>query len=304
MEKNSLIFTVNQHLKKENIDVGCYVSDKVNFHSHEFIELVYFDTDNVVHRVENEYFIVNKGDLFLLDVGVSHTFYAKDQSNPEVRVYNCLFEPKALDEALTNDADFVQIMYHRLFHNFVNSEEYPAKFIRLSDGVDSGFKSLLKKMIAEKENQEPGWRYNMRAYLNLLLVDVLRMYNRQVTSAPLDDVKKNIVDKMVEYMSDRIGEDVHIQMMADTLFFSPSYLRRVFKNHMQVSVLQYLQQLRMNAAGNLLRNTKKTVSEIAREVGYGDLKHFYQLFKRHYGVSPKAFRDASQSGAGGEGLQR
>lgn len=295
MEKNSLIFSVNQFLKKENIEVGCYVSDRVKFHSHEFIELVYFDTDNVCHRVENEYFTVNKGDLFLLDVGVSHTFYSTDSDNPVVTVYNCLFEPKALDAVLTNGSDFVHVMYHRLFHNFVNSDEYPSKFIRLSCGMDAGFKNLLKKMIAENENKEPGWRSNMRAYLNLLLVDVLRMYNRQLTSAPLEDVQKNIVEKMVEYMSERIGEDVHIQMMADTLFFSPSYLSRVFKNHMQVSVLQYLQQLRMNAAGNLLRNTNKTVSEIAREVGYGDLKHFYQLFKRHYGVSPKAYRDASKN---------
>lgn len=278
-------------MKDRNIVVDKFVTDEVYYHSHEFIELVYFDSDHMVHRVEDKLYQVERGEIFLLNVGVPHNFYTTDKSNPEMVVYNCLFEPRALDAVLSSGEDFVELMYHRLFHNFAESEDYPNGFIRLQRSVDTDFKGLLKKMIAEREGAEPGWQYKMQAYLNLLLVDVLRAYKKQVAGEPLEDVQKNIVNKMVEYMSEHIGEDVHIQMMADTLFFSPSYLNRVFKSRMQISVLQYLQQLRMNAAGELLRTTDKSVARIAGEVGYSDLKHFYTLFKRHYGVSPRDFRE-------------
>lgn len=286
---NPLIFSRNQYLKKDNIEVGCFVSDKVNFHAHDFIELVYFDTDNVCHRVEDEYFTVNKGDIFLLNTGVSHTFSSNDPKTPEVSVYNCLFEPKALNDILTTGSDFVEVMYHRLFHNFVDG--CPAKFIHLKRCVEVDFKELITKMVDEKQNKRPGWQSKLSAYLNLLLVDVLRIYNKQITDTPLEDTQKNIVDSMIEFMNSRLGEEVHVQMMADTFFFSPSYLNRVFKNQMQISILQYLRQLRMEEAGKLLLHTKKNVGEIASEVGYTDMKHFYRLFKSYYGMSPKDYRN-------------
>lgn len=60
---------------------------------------------------------------------------------------------------------------------------------------------------------------------------------------------------------------------------------------MQISILQYLRQLRMEEAGKLLLHTKKNVGEIASEVGYTDMKHFYRLFKSYYGMSPKDYRN-------------
>ncbi len=56
--------------------------------------------------------------------------------------------------------------------------------------------------------------------------------------------------------------------------------------------MQYLQRYRVNQAKLLLKNSQKSITEIAREVGFTDSGYFSRVFHRQTGMSPEAFRRA------------
>ena len=67
-------------------------------------------------------------------------------------------------------------------------------------------------------------------------------------------------------------------------------LKRRFKSATGFALLEYVQGLRLEAAGQLLENSDEPVEEIAYRVGYEDITFFRRLFRRHKGVTPAAYR--------------
>ena len=65
-----------------------------------------------------------------------------------------------------------------------------------------------------------------------------------------------------------------------------AYLCRLFKRFRRQTPFQYLQNLKMNQAVELLRNRRYSVKETAQELGFGDPYNFYRAFKRIFGISP------------------
>ena len=74
--------------------------------------------------------------------------------------------------------------------------------------------------------------------------------------------------------------------LGDALNYSPAHLNRLFKEHFQLTPYEYLQNHKFQYAHNLLQNTGIGISEIAAEIGYSNLSHFFSNFKKRYGMTP------------------
>ena len=92
------------------------------------------------------------------------------------------------------------------------------------------------------------------------------------------------------WMAENLAEEFHLDQLAARAGLSKFYFNRLFKTAMGVSPSHYQMNLRLDAAKRLLRETKKSVVEIALDVGYANPSHFAQLFKRETGLSPSDYR--------------
>lgn len=81
-----------------------------------------------------------------------------------------------------------------------------------------------------------------------------------------------------------------VETVANHAGFSMDYFNRIFLAHTGFTVMSYVNQMRIKKAVELLRNTDKTVLEIALEVGYDSHEGFTKAFKKHYGVTPSDYR--------------
>ena len=72
---------------------------------------------------------------------------------------------------------------------------------------------------------------------------------------------------------------------------SYSLFRKAFKAYTDLSPIQYVIKLRLQAARKLLMNTDKSIKEIAIYLNYDDSLYFSSLFKKHVGISPTTFRE-------------
>jgi AraC family transcriptional regulator len=96
--------------------------------------------------------------------------------------------------------------------------------------------------------------------------------------------------QITDWMAENLAGEFNLDRLAARAGLSKFYFNRLFKNALGVSPLHYHMNLRMDAAKRLLRETKKSVVEIALDVGYANPSHFAQLFKRETGLSPSDYR--------------
>ena len=77
---------------------------------------------------------------------------------------------------------------------------------------------------------------------------------------------------------------------ARALNYNEKYISRLMKQELGVSFMQFVQQLRLQNATQLLTKTNLSIEEIVRRVGYTNQSHFYSLFQKRYGMTPAAYR--------------
>ena len=80
-----------------------------------------------------------------------------------------------------------------------------------------------------------------------------------------------------------------VETAGASLHISQSSLRRAFTSHLGISPIQYLTQLRMKKAVELLMNSELSIKEISLLCGYDDEKYFSRVFKNRYGYAPSCF---------------
>ena len=83
--------------------------------------------------------------------------------------------------------------------------------------------------------------------------------------------------------------DLGVKQIADEMGMTAAYLRRQFYDAYQMSVSEYLNQVRINHAKVLLKTTDLNVESIAQQVGFENHKYMFVLFKRIVGVTPRDY---------------
>ncbi|MFK7692004.1 response regulator [Paenibacillus sp. HJGM_3] len=99
-----------------------------------------------------------------------------------------------------------------------------------------------------------------------------------------------IIEKAKQLIEKRYAEPITLQGIAETLSIHPVWLSQLFKRECGVNFVDYLADVRIEQAKRLLRDSELKIYEIVRAVGYQDLQHFGQIFKKKTGLSPKDYR--------------
>jgi len=106
------------------------------------------------------------------------------------------------------------------------------------------------------------------------------------------DTVKLMVKQAKDYAKEKYSDsEITINKVCDHLHISPTYFSHIFKRDTKTTFINYLTQLRMEAAMELLRTTDKKTFEIAERVGYSEPNYFSYSFKKNFGISPSEYRN-------------
>ena len=106
-----------------------------------------------------------------------------------------------------------------------------------------------------------------------------------------------LVKQACAYIQQNYTRSFSLIELAETIGVSKSYLSRIFKKDMGISLWDYLNRLRNQKARELLLLTDESIYVIATRVGYEDVGYFSRVFREITGCSPRAYRQQSQSSA-------
>ena len=104
-----------------------------------------------------------------------------------------------------------------------------------------------------------------------------------------------IVQKAVACIESGISDDLSLSSMAVALNVNPSYLSSLFKKETGQTITEYVCEKRMQAGEHLLRTTRLQIQTIAQHCGISDVNYFSKIFKKHYGMTPRQFREEGNS---------
>ena len=100
---------------------------------------------------------------------------------------------------------------------------------------------------------------------------------------------------MKQFMKDHYRENLTLENIAASAFLSSGYASRIFKKQMNISIMDYLLQLRMDEAKKMLRETTLSIDEIASKTGYADSSYFTKVFRKAMGMTPSRYRQSLKS---------
>lgn len=107
--------------------------------------------------------------------------------------------------------------------------------------------------------------------------------------------KANILSKpiilCIDYIYSHINRRVTVEELAEHAGLSPNYLSRLFKKELNISISDYVCEMKIEKAQHLLKYSDYSLVEIANYLAFSSQSHFIQTFKKLIGVTPKKYRD-------------
>ena len=100
------------------------------------------------------------------------------------------------------------------------------------------------------------------------------------------------------YLCKNMNEEFSLKSVAEKYHFSEPYFCTLFKKGIGMSVIHFVQHIRIHYGTYLIRSSEKKLQEIAEEVGFENYSYFGKLFKRYIGQTPEAYRDGSEGKLG------
>ena len=98
------------------------------------------------------------------------------------------------------------------------------------------------------------------------------------------------VGAAMEFMRRNMHRRLTLDEISEAVDVSIPHLLRLFRVHLRMTPMQYLERQRMQHAGGLLQLTGQRIAAIAEQVGFEDLAYFSMRFKRYAKMSPRAYR--------------
>ena len=99
------------------------------------------------------------------------------------------------------------------------------------------------------------------------------------------------VQAAISYLEEHYRESTSVQMVADAINITPTYLSTVFKKEAGVSFARYLLDLRLATARELLESTDTPIHLVAAESGFGNKQTINRAFKKEYNCTPTEYRE-------------
>lgn len=106
-----------------------------------------------------------------------------------------------------------------------------------------------------------------------------------------DGREKAIIRSIEKYIGDNYRKNITINSIASSVYLTPQYLCILYKKETGKTINDFITEVRIEAAKELLKNPTLKLYEIADSIGYNDPNYFAKVFKKYVGYTPSEYRD-------------
>lgn len=127
--------------------------------------------------------------------------------------------------------------------------------------------------------------------LNLLHREVIDDYAQRMNIIRKKNRYPKSITICLDYIYDNLHTKITLEKLAEITALSPAYLSKLFHKEVKLTVSEYITKKRIEASENMLRFSDYSCLDIAEYLCFSSESHFIQVFKKHTGYTPKAYRE-------------
>lgn len=260
-------------------------------HAHDYTQIWYVTRGSCAHHVEGQEYTMTAGDAFILPPNIQH----RTVLGPQGGIICCEFCMERLGwpvessyrqvEEATRGLSFTMLFHHELFGA-------QPRFVFSPRGQREA-EALMHTMLEEYERAEVFYEDSLRLRIMQLLLVFAREYTQSPTREKADRLYtryRGMVQQTVRYIDENYAQPLTLEEVCRVSAMSKTNFCYLFKLLTGQTFVEYLLRLRIDKAGELLRQTDLPVLAVGQEVGFQDQAHFSRTFKRLKGVSPRQYR--------------
>lgn len=241
-------------------------------HNHYEILNVYSADNNVTLYIYNKKYVLPPNSFVLVPPYTPHCVERNFHSNRLLLNFSADFGEKVFD--------FLDIDIQEFFSNSVLS--YSPKQI-------SELYSIGKKMITEMRKSGNAVATPTIRLLSAQFADILTHYS----SSPAPQIylsELSEISMITDYLKTHYSAHITLDELAEKFKMNKFSLCKKFRRETDLSVVDFLNQIRVNHARDLLENSSMRMDEITAKTGFESVAYFSRVFKNYTGISPTAYR--------------
>lgn len=280
---------------ESNEEIRAFFSDahqNKNIHSNKFWEIAYVYEGTAVIHTENNIFKLNSGDFILIKPDTPHSItLSTENENQRMWMCCCIFTQKYFRNINSDYMNISELSCYSLY-NLLNSNA--SILIKLSDDNAQNVKHLLWSIAHEYNHYTAGSNYIIKHTLVNLFIYITRIYAYESGSISNVVSKSHEIDELTKYIRSNFGCKLSLEFLAQHMHISKEYLSRYFKKYTGKTISEYLCEIRIEKAMQMLQTTTHSINDICEYCGYSSIGNFQKTFKKITGMSPCAYRRNSE----------
>ncbi|WHY16963.1 response regulator [Paenibacillus sp. G2S3] len=167
---------------------------------------------------------------------------------------------------------------------------------RLESFLEDGRTYLKQYLKTPFQMIQSGLSYDINT-VPQIVTSLREAVNSQVLDlTPAKGSGEKAIDIALQYVKEHYFEDLTLEKIASVVFLNPVYFSQLFKQKTGLGYKEYVTSLRLEQAKLLLVNSKLKVAEIAERIGYQDMRHFTQMFRKRFLLTPTEYRQQLNNG--------
>lgn len=238
-------------------------------HYHDGYEIFFISHGKRNFFIADNEYNLEKGSVLLIKPFEMHFSFSAE--NPVHERYVINFKKEHLEKYLNDDE--LKII--------------DSVFDKRILSLNSDMQSYILKLLDTMTNNNNGSEFSKKAAI-FELIHLCSLLRTEPSNIELS-AKLSPIFEAVRYINSNYKYDLSLSDLSEFTHLAPEYFCRQFKRTTGTTFLQYLNNIRVNKAHQLLTTTDKSISAISEECGFSSVAHMTRLFNKYYGMPPSKF---------------
>ncbi len=270
--------------------IACYDDDltvaDVSWHWHEEWELVLVTEGCLRFEMENTNVLIDSGDGIFINSKAMHAVRLSAPGKQVVgRLHSVVFHPRLIGGSM--DSVYWQELVQPLLNNEATRFLLLKKDIPWQKDVLDHFHTAWAAIVDEQDDFENFSRY----LLSKAIRSIVKNADFSVSNLSAQELAKIVrIRTMMEFIELHFMEDLSVDQIAESASVSSSACLRSFHEMLHTTPMQYVIDLRLTKAANLLKTTPRAAKDIAFDCGFSDTSYFTKVFRLKYHATPGQYR--------------
>lgn len=253
------------------------------FHDHNYTELVFVASGQLIHIVENEFCKVSAGDVLLIHPGTIHGY----DRTAGADIVNLIFDTKKLPLPQLDSGELS--IFKEIFSpdkKYVSARPV----LHLEPDELSGVIALITALDDELKNIHPGSMFFTLALFMQILTRISRLSSIRHPGQRV----RFLVGNALNYMNNHYPEKITLAKLAKLSCMSERSFQRHFQQALGAAPMDHLLKIRLRHVQNLLITSDMEIGTIALNCGFYDSNYLCKKFKENFRVTPSQFRNRNK----------